>query len=185
MASSERTRPAWIHWQTFYTTHKNLSLLRVPWSTSNSDLFKWSVIFDFLFIEKYSLISLKIPWNDNRAVDIVQSQLMDATLRCLSLFLTRLPFLLPTGSPLPLCFLILISVTLNLISMMWFEEPGVIAMLMFTFSFSWHSLLSYCFDNEDLSLTFLLFSDDSLILMFVAVSFWRSSTWIAQSTLSR
>jgi len=115
----------------------------------------------------------------------VQPQLMDATLRCLSLFLARLLFLLPTGSSLPLRFLTLIFVALNLISMIWFEKLGVIAMLMFMFSFSWHFLLSYCFDDEDLSLTCLLFFDDSFILMFVAVSSKRSSTWIAQLTLSR
>jgi len=55
--------------------------------------------------------------------------------------LARFSFLSPTGSLL-LRFLILISVMLNLISMIGSEEPGVIVMLMFTSRFSWHSLLS-------------------------------------------
>ena len=50
--------------------------------------------------------------------------------------LARFPFLSPTGSLLLLRFLILISVVLNLISMIGFEEPGVIAILMFTFCLS-------------------------------------------------
>ena len=36
------------------------------------------------FIKKYSLVPLKIQWNHNHAVNMVQSQLMDATLCCLS-----------------------------------------------------------------------------------------------------
>jgi hypothetical protein len=45
--------------------------------------------------------------------------------------LARFPFLSPSGSSLLLRFLMLISVVLNLISMIGYEEPGVIAMLIF------------------------------------------------------
>lgn len=97
---------------------------------------------------------------------------------------SRLLFLSPTGSSLLLRFLILISV-LILISTIGFEEPGVIAMLMFTFCLSWHSILSYCLDDEvETSLTF--FND--FTMMFVAFSFLRSSpglTWIPQSSPPR
>ena len=161
MASSERTQPTPPSKQCAYSC--------LQWT------FKWQIVSN-LWFPFYQEISLKIPWNHNHAVDIVQCQLMDATLCCLSLFLVHLLFLLPTGSSLLLHLLILISVMLNLISMTWFKEPGAIAMSMFTFSFSWHSLLSYCFDNENLSLIFLLFSNDSFIFMFVAISFLRLST---------
>jgi DNA-directed RNA polymerase beta subunit len=50
--------------------------------------------------------------------------------------LARFTSLSPTNSSLLLRFLILISIVLNLISMIGFEEPGVIAMLMFTSCFS-------------------------------------------------
>ena len=94
-------------------------------------------------------------------------------------------FLSPTGSLLPQRFMIFI---LNLILMMGFEESGVTAIFMFTSCCTWHYLLSYCLDDEYLSLTFFLYFDDSFILIFVAISFLRSSpglTWTAQSTLSR
>ena len=99
------------------------------------------------------------------------------------------PFLSPSGSMLPLRFLILISIVLNLISMRGFEALGVITILMSTSGFSWHSLFRYCLDDEVLFLTYVPFPpDDSFILTLVAFSSWRSSpglTWIAQSNLSR
>jgi len=70
--------------------------------------------------------------------------------------LVRFLFLSPAGSLLLLCFLILIFVE-NLISMIGFEEPGVIAMLMFISCFSWHSLLSYCLDAEEIPHLFYVF----------------------------
>ena len=94
-------------------------------------------------------------------------------------------FLSPSGSLLPLHFVIFV---LNLILMMGFEESGVTVIFIFTSCFTWHYQLSYCLDNEDLSLTFFPYFDHSFILIFVAISFLRLSpelTWTTQSTLSR
>ena len=64
-------------------------------------------------------------------------------------------FLSPSGSLLPLHFVIFV---LNLILMMGFEESGVTVIFIFTSCFTWHYQLSYCLDNEDLSLTFFCIS---------------------------